>query len=182
MDLRLIENKDTAEWIFTQGMFTEDENRNNYSPDQFNKAWDNWLSFYVLYDDEEVVAFCGIRVFDEDYARIFDRYFVMPEYRNQGLQHKEWSTLLVKRLVEDTITQGYKPFFSIQTEKKRRAIQTAVKTFNKYIKEEFKVLDGLYCTVSSSKDNPNSWQNIATISPYKINLEKRNEQDSNNDI
>lgn len=174
MEFKLITNKLYAEYIFTSGNNTDDENKDNYTHAQFNSSWADWLGFYVLYDGTKPVTFCGIRTFGK-YARILDRYFVMPEYRNTSLGHKEWSLLMIQRLVSDSVNAGYQPFFSIQTAKKRRAIEVAVKKFNKCINEEFKVLDGLYCTFPEYRDNENTWQNIATISPYSTTLEKKDE-------
>lgn len=175
MEFKKIEDKELARLIFIQGQLTEDENRNNYSVDQFNLGWNDWTSFYVLYDNLKVVAFCGVRQFDGGYARIFDRYFVFQKYRNNSLAHQKWSSNMIELLVDECIDKGYQPFFSIQTQKKRRAAEVAVKTFNKYIKHQFKVLDYVYCTVPTNKEDPNCWQNIATIAPYKISLEKKDE-------
>jgi|TARA_B110000908_G_scaffold69894_1_gene84291 hypothetical protein len=177
VEFKIVRDKELAKLIFIQGHLTNDENKNNYTVDQFEKAWAKWIGFYVLYDDVHVVAFCGIRKFDNHEARIFDRYFVMPDYRKGSLAHAEWSSIMVETLVNDCIENGYKPFFSIQTAKKRRAIDVAVLKFNKYTKDthEFKVLHGLYCTVPTSRDDPTCWQNIATISPYSISLEKQHE-------
>jgi hypothetical protein len=172
---KLVTDKELAKYTFSQAYLTNDNNRNNYTLDQFEKAWKKWIGFYVLYDDINVVAFCGIRQFDNQEARIFDRYFVTPNYRSISLVHTEWSSIMVKKLVDDCIKNGYQPFFSIQTAKKRNSIQKAVSTFNKHIIDEFRVLDGLYCTVPTSRNDPNCWQNIATISPYSISLEKENE-------
>jgi len=172
MECKIIKDIDFAKSIFTVASFVNDYNSKNYNEKQFDSSWKKWLNFYVLYDIDKVVAFCGIRKFDNNYARIFDRYFISPEYRNNSLSHKEYSVNMVKTLVDDCISKGYQPFFSIQTRRKRRSTDMAVKTFNKHIEQEFRVLDGLYCTVPNSKDNPDCWQNIATISPYEICLEK----------
>ena len=48
MEFKKIEDKELARLIFIQGQLTEDENRNNYSVDQFNLGWNDWTSFYVL--------------------------------------------------------------------------------------------------------------------------------------
>ena len=130
MEFKIVRDKELAKLIFIQGHLTNDENKNNYTVDQFEKAWAKWIGFYVLYDDVHVVAFCGIRKFDNHEARIFDRYFVMQDYRNGSLAHTEWSSTMVETLVNDCIENGYKPFFSIQTAKKRRAIDVAVLKFN----------------------------------------------------
>jgi hypothetical protein len=175
VNFKLITDKKLAKYIFNQAHLTDDDNRNNYTVDQFDKAWAKWIGFYVLYDEVNVVAFCGIRKFNNQEARIFDRYFVTPHYRSNSLAHTEWASIMVNKLVDDCINNGYQPFFSIQTAKKRNSIQTAVSTLNKHIISEFRVLDGLYCTVPTSRDDPNCWQNIATISPYSISLEKQNE-------
>ena len=126
MEFKKIEDKELARLIFIQGQLTEDENINNYSVDQFNLGWNDWTSFFVLYDNLKVVAFCGVRQFDGGYARIFDRYFVFPKYRNNSLAHQKWSSNMIELLVDECIDKGYQPFFSIQTRKKRRAAEVAV--------------------------------------------------------
>jgi len=175
VEFKIIKDKAKAKHIYIQASLTSDENHANYSEEQFEKAWSAWIGFYVLYNKLDPIAFCGIRIFDDQYSRIFDRYFVFPKYRNNSLAHQKWSSNMIELLVDECIDKGYQPFFSIQTQKKRRAAEVAVKTFNKYIKHQFKVLDYVYCTVPTNKEDPNCWQNIATIAPYKISLEKKDE-------
>jgi len=148
-------------------MMYDDSNRYNYTEYEFNLAWNKWLNFYVLYDNNNVIGFCGTRKFDGGYGRIFDRYFIMPEYRNNSLAHKEYSLDMVAKLVDDCKEAGLIPFFSI--EKGRRTIELAIKKFNKKLLEEdhFKILDGLYSTL------PNSWQYIATPYPYGTLLQRK---------
>lgn len=169
MDLKIITDYDEAKQIFTMGQLTDDGNRNNYSVEQFEKSWKKWINFYVLYEGDQVVCFCGIRIFPSGYGRIFDRYFIEPYYRNWGLKHKEYSTLMVERLVQDCVDNNLIPFFSIQDRRKRRALVIAVKKFNKYLKNDYKfhTLDGLYNTAG------NSWQNIAVQYPHDINLPRK---------
>ena len=167
MNLQIISDYRKAKNIFMIARLYEDSNRKNYTEEEFNLAWRNWLNFYVLYDNDNVIGFCGTRKFNGGYGRIFDRYFIIPEYRNNSLAHKEYSLDIVSRLVDDCKEAELIPFFSI--EKGRRTIELAVKKFNKNLLEadHFKVLDGLYSTV------PNSWQNIATTYPYAILLERK---------
>ena len=125
MKLLIISNRNKAKYIFMMGMLTNDKNRFNYTENEFNIAWNKWLNFYVLYDNDIVIGFCGIRKFKGGYARIFDRYFIMPEYRYNSLRHKEYSLDIVSRLVDDCKEANLTPFFSI--EKSRRTIELAVK-------------------------------------------------------
>ena len=168
MDLKIISDYRKAKQIFMTALMYYDNNRSNYTEKEFNIAWNKWLNFYVLYDNNDVIGFCGTRKFNDGYARIFDRYFIMPEYRYDSLRHKEYSLDIVKKLVDDCKEANLIPFFSI--EKGKRTTELAVKKFNKHLSKEdhFKVLDGLYNTM------PDSWQNIATIYPY-ITLLKRKE-------
>jgi|TARA_B110000285_G_scaffold201441_1_gene236083 hypothetical protein len=167
MNLQIISDKNKAKDIFVTAMMYDDNNRLNYTEDEFNTAWKKWLNFYVLYDDKNVIGFCGIRKFEGGYGRIFDRYFIMPEYRYDSLRHKEYSLDIVSRLMHDCKEANLIPFFSI--EKGRRIIELAVKKFNnKLLKEDqLKVLPGLYGTT------PTSWQNIATPYPYGTHLKRK---------
>ena len=168
MKLKIISDKNKAKYIFMTGLLTEDNNKPNYTETEFNIAWNNWLNFYVLYDDKDnVISFCGIRKFDGGYGRIFDRYFIMPEYRYNSLRHKEYSLDIVTQLVDDCKKAKLIPFFSI--EKGRRTIELAVKKFNKHLlkEDQLKVLPGLYGTT------PTSWQNIATPYPYGTHLKRK---------
>ena len=167
MKLLIISNRNKAKYIFMMGMLTNDKNRFNYTENEFNIAWNNWLNFYVLYDNNTIIGFCGTRKFDGGYGRIFDRYFIMPEYRYNSLRHKEYSLDIVTQLVDDCKKAKLIPFFSI--EKGRRTIELAVKKFNKHLLKEdhFKVLDGLYGTTSYS------WQNIAMPYPYITHLKRK---------
>ena len=167
MDLKIISDYKKAKYIFMTALMYDDNNRSNYTEYEFNIAWNNWLNFYVLYNNDTVIGFCGIRKFKGGYARIFDRYFIMSEYRYDSLRHKEYSLDIVKQLVDDCKKAKLIPFFSI--EKGKRTTELAVKKFNKRLLKEdhFKVLDGLYSTM------PNSWQNIATTYPYTTYLKRK---------
>lgn len=175
-NVRIIKDKQEAKYIFTMGMLTEDINRNNYSEEQFEKAWVKWLGFYVLYENKNIICFGGIRVFDGGYARIFDRYFIMPEYRSYALTtyHTDYALEMINMVLDRCELDGLIPFFSIQLVKKRNAMKAAVGKFNKYLngREEFKILEGLYCTTPGNYGD-NSWQNIATIYPYTTILERK---------
>jgi len=172
MKLEIVSNKKEAKYIFMTGLLTEDKNRLNYSSKEFELAWNKWLNFYVLYNDErEIICFCGIRKFDGGYGRIFDRYFCMPEYRMPTFSgvNEVYSLYFIAKLVHDCREAKLIPFFSIQSDKKKRVIKLVVKKFNKLLLQEdkFKVLNGLYCTA------PNSWQNIAITYPYEIILKRK---------
>ena len=166
MDVRQIFSKQEAKRIFCEAFMFDDRNAKNYSQEQFELGWKQWLGFFVLQDANKTVAFCGIRQYG-NHARIFDRYFVHPDYRKQGLDIAEHSMLLVKTLInscEDKI-----PFFSIEHRSKRPALLRAIDRFNSVlpVDKQFHALDGLYQTA------PNSWQNIAILKPHKsIDLER----------
>ena len=166
MDVRQILNKQEIKHIFCEAFMFDDRNAKNYSEHQFELGYRQWIGFFTLQDAEKVVAFCGIRQYGA-YARIFDRYFVHPDYRKQGLDISEHSTLLVNILInscEDKI-----PFFSIEHRSKRPALLRAIDRFNSALStdKQFHALDGLYQTA------PNSWQNIAILKPHKsIDLER----------
>ena len=171
MHLEIVSDKALAKFIFTQGSLTDDTNSKNYTPKQFEIAWPLWLNFYVLYDGSDVVCFTGIRKFAGGYARIFDRYFIEPDYRLKSLAHNEYSLYMVQTMCDDVIASNMIPFFSIQEEKKRRALEVAVLKFNKCLssKNAFHVLDGMYNTVTIGC----SWQNIAIQKPHNINLKRK---------
>ena len=158
MHLEIISDYRKAKRIFMTAMMYDDINRYNYTEYEFNLAWKSWLNFYVLYNEDDVVVFCGIRKFNGGYGRIFDRYFIMPEYRYDSLRSRWYGLDIVSRLVDDCKEANLTPFFSI--EKGRRSTELAAQRFNKHLLEEdhFRILDGLYETM------PNSWQHIAI--PY----------------
>lgn len=166
MDVKQILDKQQAKYIFCQAFMFDDRNAKNYSQDQFELGWKDWLGFFTLQDERSVISFCGIRQYG-NHARIFDRYFVYPDYRKQGLDIAEHSVLLVKTLInscEDKI-----PFFSIEHRSKRLALLRAIDKFNSVlpVDKHFHALNGLYQTA------PNSWQNIAILKPHKsIDLER----------
>jgi len=172
MKLKIISDKNKAKYIFMTGLLTEDNNKPNYTETEFNIAWNNWLNFYVLYDDKDnVISFCGIRKFDGGYGRIFDRYFCMPEYRIPSFLNEDevYIFYFLPKLMIDCRKAGLIPFFSIQSDKKKKVSKLVVKKFNKLLPHEdkFKVLDGLYCTA------PGSWQNVAMTYPYKTLLKRK---------
>ena len=168
MDVKQILDKQQAKYIFCQAFMFDDRNAKNYSQYEFEQGWKDWIGFFTLQQNNTTVAFCGIRQYG-NYARIFDRYFVYPDYRKQSLDVAEHSMLLVNTLInrcEDKI-----PFFSIEHRIKRPALLKAIDRFNSILPQDkhFHALDGLYQTF------PNSWQNIAILKPFNsIDLERIN--------
>lgn len=178
MELKRVSDIDLAWTVFRQGQLTDDENRSNYTRDQFDFAWPLWTNFYYLKSKDDIVCFCGARKFKNNLLRIFDRYYVFPDYRSNTLRHSEHSILLVSQMIDDALSLNMQPFISIQELRKRRSLEMAVYRFNKYLNKDtkLKVLDGLYCTVPELKNKSTSWQNVATVYPYKISLERKYEQ------
>lgn len=174
MECRIIKDKKIAKSFFKIANNTNDYNSKNYNENYFEKSWQNWLNFYALYDTNKVVAFCGARKFDSKYVRIFDRYFITPEYRHKGLFHNEYYLKFIDILISDCEKYNFIPFFSIQNENKINSIKIAIKKINKYLKtNKFYLLNGLYCTAPNSRDSIDSWQNIAIQYPHTINLENK---------
>ena len=175
MKLVNIKNQQTAKNIFIKAYKLNDFNKNNYSEKQFESLWARILKFYALYDESSVVSFCGIRIFNGGYGRIFDRYFIMPKYRSKNLKLTQFAGFFVERLVDDCISNCLIPFFSIQTLKKRNSMRFTVKKLNEHLSSEkhFHILDGLYCTVPGREYDNLCWQNIAIQKPFKINLKRK---------
>ena len=166
MEVKQVFSKHDAMLIFCEAFMFDHKNAKNYSPAQFELAWASWLGFFVLYDNDDPVAFCGIRQYRR-YARVFDRYFVYPQYRHQYLSTAEHSMLLVNNLIN--MCNDKIPFFSIEHRSKRPALLKAIARFNSVLPKDkqFHALDGLYETA------PNSWQNVAILKPFtNIDLER----------
>lgn len=166
MDLKLITDKEYAQYIFTQGVFTNDRNSKNHTIQQFELAWKSWLGFFVMYKNEDPVLFSGIREFGI-HARIFDRYMVFPEHRRNGLRANEYVQEIVNELINHVPT--HTPFFSIERVNRRRTTINTTKSINKVLPKDkqFHVLEGMYETA------PNSWQNISIQKPHSINLPRK---------
>lgn len=157
VEFKQITNKSYAEYIFTQGYLTGDRNSYNHSSKQFESSWGKWLSFFVLYDNADPVAFCGIRDFGK-YARIFDRYMVLPKFRGTGLSENSYIKFISLPLVESAIKHNKIPFFSIERENRRRSMNNATRVLNESLTDyKFHVLPGMYETVLDS------WQHISII-------------------
>ena len=154
MDLKVITDKSLAESIFLKGSTTNDRNAINYTLKEFNQSWNRWMKFFVLWDNENVVGFSGIRNFGE-YARILDRYFIMPEYRAKGIGDNQYNQIFVPTLVNNCHDKV--PFFSVERSTRRRSIQKAIDSCNEVLplNYHFHLLDEMYETA------PRSWQNIA---------------------
>tara|TARA_B100000085_G_C18559973_1_gene519109 strand:- start:2156 stop:2620 length:465 start_codon:yes stop_codon:yes gene_type:complete len=143
--LKVITDIEEAADLFKWANSSNHHNAKNYTRYELDKAWDSWTHF-ISYD---YIAFCGIRKFG-NYQRIFDRYYVDENYRNEGLMHAKHSLHMLDFQIQKTDI----PFFTI--EKQRKAIEIAVKTFNNYLEEEyFEVLNDKYYTM------PNSLQHVA---------------------
>lgn len=168
--IKAIEDKSIAENVFTQAYLCNDRNYKNYNLEKFNWHWQyNWIKFFVMFDNDNPVSFSGIRDFGK-YARIFDRYFVFPEYRHVfGKSSNEKVNFYIHTLIDPKFIGDKIPFFSIERINRRRSIINATERINKVLSEDkkFHVLDGMYEVVS------NSWQHISIKRPYNINLNRR---------
>ncbi len=155
----------------------KDHNYKNYHKHQFETDWADSATFVTLRDNNKLVAFCSIKVYNEVYARIFNRYYISNQYRKKGLMHAEYSLLMFPKILMYCQREAYVPFFSIQgAGKKKQAIKIAIKKFNKYLEMNyFKLLDDLYwtCDKEEPHDNDNCWQNIAIKINRELNLPRR---------
>ena len=166
MEFKLITDYDEAKFIFTQGYLTGDRNSYNHSVREFEKGMKEWLGFFVLYDGDDPVLFTAIRKFS-NYARIFDRYMVFPEYRGKGLGDNEWNQYIINPLLDHI--GDHIPFFSIERVDRLGAIVKATRSINEVLpkSKQFHVLDGMYETV------PNSWQHISVQKPHIISFNRK---------
>ena len=138
----IVRDKEIAKSIFLEANLTCDKNKNNYSINQFEMAWDNWTGFYV----QPGKCFAGIRRYGPKLRRIFDRYFVYPEVRSSNLQHKQYANDILNEMLYNC--DGI-PFFSI--EKQKTAIIKAVNTFNETLNDDYyEVLEDKYFTADKS--------------------------------
>ena len=165
MQVKQITDKQRALEIFCEASMCGDRNASNYSLAEFELGWAAWLGFYTLGDSP--TAFCGVRDFGK-YGRVFDRYFVYPEFRKPGVAYNHFCQLIIPSLIEacgDKI-----PFFSIEHATKRGVLETAVASCNEVLPDsaKFHCLPGLYETAA------NSWQNIAIqVSHTTIDLNRK---------
>lgn len=159
MEFKQVTDKAAAKFLFTQAYLTDDGNASNYSPEQFEESWNKWLGFFTLSDGDKIVAFCGVRDFG-DYARIFDRYFVVPDTRQDGLGNNQYVLDIINPILE--YVGGKIPFFSIEGEDRRNTMEKTIEVINDCLDEDkqFHLLDGMHETV------PGSWQNIAIQKPH----------------
>ena len=176
MEFKRIEDYWEAVSIFTRGAMTDDENAKNYTAQQFERAWPKYtVGFFVFFDGNEPAAFCGVRDYGDKYARIFDRYFIEPDYRKPSLSHRHllrnprargegiFSPLMLPTLTQAVIEADRIPFFSTQWTSKRRAFTTIVDSFNKELTDmKYHVLDGEYETAHES------YQLIAMLDPHRL--------------
>lgn len=134
------------------------QNSNNYSQHEMKKRWEKYLTFTLLTYHDNPLAFAGIYNYDNNLVRVCDRYYVFPKYRNINLSFKQRpaNNWIIPHHHKYATSRGHQCFFSIQTLKKRRAMERSVK----YVEHlGFKLLDGLYATCNPK--NENCWQNIA---------------------
>lgn len=169
VEFKQVYNKHLAQTIFTQANLTNDYNSKNYTQYQFDKGWDEWWAgYFVLFDQDQPVAFCSLRYFADTHMRIFDRFFVFPKYRKPGLGDNEYCQIMLPLLLENC--ENRIPFFSMEFAKRRKVLQNAIDSCNQVLAQgqQFHLLDGLYETA------PDSWQNIAIQQPHNsIDLKYR---------
>lgn len=162
--------------IYKSAYDVGDPNKENYNSLDAELSWQKWIYFYSVED----ILFCGLRDYGS-FARIFDRFFVFPKYRRQGLSitsksnnDASYSVKIVSKLVDDCLDVGKVPFVSIQERRKRNALVRACDEWNGVINNhKFKMLPGLYCTVPDNMNDEKCWQNIATLDGQQIDLPRR---------
>ena len=139
---RIEDNKslDEMEIYFEVAENEGHQNSNNYSYDNMKKRWDKYLTFTLLTYYKNPLAFAGVYNYGNNLVRICDRYYVFPQYRNINLSLKQRpaNNWIIPYHHKYSKLNNYECFFSIQTLKKRKAMQKSVK----YVEHlGFKLLD-----------------------------------------
>lgn len=157
--------------LFQRASKYKHRNSDNYKRyDRIN----NFIKFYTLYDDDNLIAFSGIYKFNEMCVRVLDSTFYFPSIRIKGGNYfgtaSEYFLPVMTKYAQE---EGYVPFFSIQSDRPhRRSMKRIVQNFNKKNESQYRVLDGYHWTCKGQPDQKNvkCWQTVAVCGDYGSSL------------
>jgi hypothetical protein len=152
------------------------ENSKNYTIENMQKRWSNYLMFNVLEYKGMPISFSGVYKYDDNLVRVVDRLFTMPEYRQRFMSKdiiekiRPAADYFIPYQTKWAKARGFDCFFSIQTSKKRNAVKRLTKLISDDL--DYRLLPGLYQT---SSNEITGWQNVSATTD-NINLPKQSIQ------
>ncbi len=122
----------------------------------------NYLQFHLLEDGADNVAMWGIYPFGSTLARVSDRMFHFPKYRNNGIgiNVRYWTDYFKPIQTNWCIENGYVPFHSCEGIRRRTAFKQIVSRNPEYV-----LLDDMYQTCTN--DAKECWQSISILKGYE---------------
>ena len=135
----------------------------NYDVDKMKKRWNKYLIFTKLMIGDEVVSFSGVYDYGNNLVRVVDRLYTEQKYR-QNYMTKSISNPLKPAIqyfipyqTQWATDKGYDCFFSIQTKRKRNAMERLTRQLHPSL--GYRLLPDLYETCDPK--NPLCIQNIS---------------------
>ena len=141
-------------------------NASNYNVDKMKKRWNKYLIFTKLTKGDELISFAGIVDFGNNLVRVVDRLYIEQKYRYNFMTKsianpiKPALQYFIPYQTKWAMEKGYDCFFSIQTKRKRNAMNRLTKQLDPSL--GYRLLPDMYETCDPK--NPLCIQNVsATI-------------------
>jgi hypothetical protein len=199
MSIQIIDITENHERILElAAMASKDPHRHasNYDEKNFKKRLSNYLRFYVVVEDDTLLAFSGAYQdpsWPRDTARVGDRNYYFPIARSRSLGFKATtgytafnSNYLVPTQTKWCLQNGItKTFLSIQEIHRRPALKKMLsyQRSNQYY--DYQLLEDLYFTCPDWPDcrvDPACWQNIISLNGQLLELPKKTIDEVKNDF
>lgn len=168
----------TNESIFVDKLHELAENSIDKNRDWFPqliKTYQNFEQWYLTFYQNELVSFCAVQDFG-GYYRFNTRQWngIKKTGLELGVKYEEVSPafLMMELEFEDFPLHQ---FFSMEYLNRRPLMYKLAKKLNKWFDYDFRLQDGMYCTVPSCADQAWCWQSI--VSEVDVPLQKMSLKD-----
>ena len=141
-------------------------NAKNYDVAQMKKRWNKYLIITKLTKGDEVIAFSGVYDYGNNLVRVVDRLYIEQKYRYNFMTKsianpiKPALQYFIPYQTQWATDKGYDCFFSIQTKRKRNAMERLTRQLHPSL--GYRLLPNLYETCDPK--NPLCIQNISATS------------------
>ena len=181
--LETISSLDEIATVLERASSEKHHNSNNYVLDNLKKRWKNYILFQKLTDVVMggVIAISGLYRYNSNLARVCDRTWIDPVYRNQYLNRK--NEMAVRPIIDYfvptqtryCIDNDIVPFISVQYPSRTKVLERVARE----TELGYELLDYLLFTCHHDNyDSTNCWHRVISIGDTGLMRKTTDEVDS----
>lgn len=181
--LETVRSLDEIETVLKRASSEKHHNSNNYLIDNLKKRWKNYVLFQKLTDVVMggVIAISGLYRYNPRLARVCDRTWIDPVYRNQYLNKK--NDMAIRPIIDYFVPTHTKycldndivPFISVQYPSRTKVLERVARE----TALGYELLDGLFFTCHhDNHDSTNCWHRVISIGDTGLVRKTTDEVDS----